>query len=110
MHVFPLPCVVCVLMTVFFNMAATKNRKFAFGNHKPKLLLNRTLTFTENPDFFGDPRLSTSTLDLLPSTFYSRPSTFDPRHLTLDPRHLTLDKNPDSCPSVLVCHSGEVLE
>ena len=71
---FRLLFVVCVLIRTF-SIAARKNRKFAFGNDKPKLLLNTYLW---------------------PSTFYPWPSTFHPRLFTLDPRHLTLDLRPKS--------------
>ena len=71
---FRLLFVVCVLIRTF-SIAARKNRKFAFGNDKPKLLLNTYLWL---------------------STFYPWPSTFHPRLFTLDPRHLTLDLRPKS--------------
>ena len=64
-------------------MAARRNRNFAFANDKPKLLLNRILTFRKN-------------LDFLPSTFYPRPSTFDIRPSTYDPRHIILDTRPST--------------
>ena len=50
MNIFRLPCIVCVLISTVFNMAATRNRKFVFEN-KPKLLLSRTLTFEKTLDF-----------------------------------------------------------
>ena len=71
---FRLLFVVCVLIRTF-SIAARKNRKFAFGNDKPKLLLNTYLW---------------------PSTFYPWPSTFHPRLFTLDIWPSTFDKNPDS--------------
>ena len=40
MHVFRLPCAFC--RRTVFSMAVTRNRKFAFGNNKPKLIINKT--------------------------------------------------------------------
>ena len=69
---FRLLFVVCVLIRTF-SIAARKNRKFAFGNDKPKLLLNTYLW---------------------PSTFYPWPSTFHPRPSTFDSRPSTKIQTP----------------
>ena len=87
---FRLGFVVCVLIRTFFSMAAGKDRKFVFGNDKPKLLLNTYLW---------------------PSTFYPWPSTFHPRIFTLDSSPSTLDIWPstlDQIPDSIVCSYGGV--